>query len=477
MAFDGYFIFDGSEVINVARTEQYAKNLGARWLRPQYNNDSLGYMVGDGPTYKTPLLDDAPWVDEDLPESLDFLGAYPLGIDGLESATRQAVVFESIGNGGVVRNIRHGTKSMVFNIALCAVSEEGAEYGIRWLKQVLNGSPCGGGTNQVECSGADLCYLSAAPQMELPHPLDGYTLSAGTGSGTYGEGLYGDGTYGSGSGSSVVLVPPATPPYFNPEPCLTPYLRTLRNVTVTQGPVVTGKRLLSDGSAVWIASFTAVAGTPYEFGAEVPIIEGFMGSDAAPWAPGITGGQYTSGPYVVQEVQCPVPTYKPVYDPLCPAVIPPPPPASVAMGCFPTPKNWYRRHITIPEANIPLWGDVVPKIEVHADTEVRGLRLRFYADPYNTNDPNVDPCAYCGDILISYVPSNSTLVFDAVDQEVYIQYQGAGRRRADSLVFKTDGTPFEWPVLSCGMSYIVTFDMPQTQVVPRVDLSLTPRVI
>jgi hypothetical protein len=387
------------------------------------------------------------------------------------------VVFESIGNGGVVRNIRHGTKSMVFNIALCAVSEEGAEYGIRWLKQVLNGSPCGGGTNQVECSGADLCYLSAAPQMELPHPLDGYTLSAGTGSGTYGEGLYGDGTYGSGSGSSVVLVPPATPPYFNPEPCLTPYLRTLRNVTVTQGPVVTGKRLLSDGSAVWIASFTAVAGTPYEFGAEVPIIEGFMGSDAAPWAPGITGGQYTSGPYVVQEVQCPVPTYKPVYDPLCPAVIPPPPPASVAMGCFPTPKNWYRRHITIPEANIPLWGDVVPKIEVHADTEVRGLRLRFYADPYNTNDPNVDPCAYCGDILISYVPSNSTLVFDAVDQEVYIQYQGAGRRRADSLVFKTDGTPFEWPVLSCGMSYIVTFDMPQTQVVPRVDLSLTPRVI
>lgn len=476
MAFDGYFIFDGSEVINVSRTEQYAKNLGVGWLRPQYRNKALGYMVGDGLTYRTPLLDDAPWVDEDVPESLDFLGLYPLGIEGIESSTRTAVVFESIGTGGVVRNIRHGTKTMTFNVAILAVSEEGAEYGERWLKQVLNGSPCGGGTNQVECSGADLCYLSAAPDMELPDPLEGYYVET-VGGVPYGSGTYGGGVYG-GAPTPVLRPPAVTPIPFDPEECLTPYLRTLRNVTVTQGPLVTGKRSMSDGGAVWIASFTAVAASPFEFGAVKPIIEGFMRDESLPpWAPGIEGGTYTTAPYIVAETQCLVPVYTPVYDPLCPAVIPPPPPASVAQGCFIQPQNWYRRHITIPENNVPLWGDVVPRIEVHAQEEVRGLRLRFYADPTNSGDPNIDPCGYCGDILISYVPTNSTLVFDGADQEVYIQYQGTGRRRADSLVFKTDGTPFEWPVLSCGMSYIVTFDLPQTQAPPVVDLSLTPRVI
>jgi hypothetical protein len=459
MAFDGWYQFDGSEIINVARTEQYCRNMGMGWLKPQYNNEALGYMLGDGRIYRTPLLDDAPWADGDLLESFDFLGMYPLGIDGVESATRSATVFEHIGDGGNVRGVRHGVKSMVFSGALCAVSEEGAEYGLRWLKQVLNGAPCGGGTNGVECQGADLCYLSAEPWMQVPGPGEPDLYGEPYGAGNYGVGLYGAGV--------------------NPTSCLMPYQRTLRNVTVTNGPVVTAKRRMQNGGAVWTVSFTAVAGTPYEFGPEVPIIKGFMHPTADPWAPGITGGSYTPGPYLVEEAACLVPTYAPVYDPLCPALIPPPLPPTVALGCFEQPANWYRRHITIPEQYVPLWGDVVPRIEVHAPTteEVRSIRLRFYADPYNEGNPNSDPCAFCGDILISYIPRNSTLVFDAADREVYIQTGGDNRRRADSLVYKTDGTPFDWPVLSCGMAYVVTFDLPQTQVAPLIDLSLIARVI
>jgi hypothetical protein len=235
---------------------------------------------------------------------------------------------------------------------------------------------------------------------------------------------------------------------------------------------------MSDGGAVWTVSFTAVAANPYEFGSEVAIIEGFMHPVNNPFVPGIEGGTFTVGPYVVDEPDCPVAVYRPVYDPLCPALIPPPLPASVAMGCFTQPQNWYRRHITIPEQYIPLWGDLVPRIEMHAgQEEVRALRLRFYADPYNLGDPNTDPCGFCGDILISYIPANSTMVFDGVEQAVYVQYPGTERQRADSLVFKTDGTPFEWPILSCGMAYVVTFDMPQTQEPPLIDLSLTPRVL
>ena len=78
---------------------------------------------------------------------------------------------------------------------------------------------------------------------------------------------------------------------------------------------------------------------------------------------------------------------------------------------------------------------------------------------------------------MSYVPAGETLVLDGSDQLVYVETAGAAQqRRADSLVFATDGTPFTWPVLSCGFGYIVAVDLPQTATMPTVDLSLYARV-
>lgn len=472
MAWDGWHQFDGSEIINVQRTTQYAKNMRVPWFHSAHDTDSLGFMLGDGITYRTPLLDNAPWMDDDEPASGDFLGLYPLDIVGIESSSRTAEVVESTLNGGAVRSVRHGTKTFVYSAVLVALSEEAAEYGMRWLKQVLNGAPCGGGTNGVICSGADLCYLSAEPDMEIPTSLDGATLVHVTD--PYGGGGYGGGTYG---GALDVVVPPVQPPVFNPDPCLAPYLRTFRNVTVTQGPNVTSKQKISDGGAAWTVTFTMVAANPYEFGREVPIIEDFMEA-AIPWAAGVTGGTFDAEGAVYAEVPCYAPVYAPVYDPLCPALIPPPPAPDVPLGCYVPPQNWHRRQITIPRQFVPLWGDVLPVIQVHArHGEVRNMRVRFYTDVNNTGNPNQDPCAWCGDIVFSYIPANSTLVFDGPSQEVYVQGQGNVRRRAESLVFRTDGKPFDWPALTCGFGYIVTFDLAQTQVPPAVDLSLTARVI
>lgn len=124
-----------------------------------------------------------------------------------------------------------------------------------------------------------------------------------------------------------------------------------------------------------------------------------------------------------------------------------------------------------------MWGEVVPKVEIHAKyADVRNLRVRFYADVDGNGSVADDACAYCGDILFSYVPQNSTLVFDGSDEVIYLQGPGGSRRRADNLVFKTDGTPFEWPSLSCGFGYVVTLDLPQAQEPPVVDLSLFQKV-
>src|SRR5690606_38528639 len=142
------------------------------------------------------------------------------------------------------------------------------------------------------------------------------------------------------------------------------------------------------------------------------------------------------------------------------------------------PEAWERRWFTIPRAYIPYWGDVVPTIRVEAPEDVRNMRLRFYSDVNGDASVLDDPCSYCGDIVFSYIPADHTLIFDGVTQTVYAEGPGGTSRRADSLVFRTDGKPFEWPLLTCGFGYVVTVDFPDgyTGGIPSIDFSVTPRV-
>lgn len=455
MAWNGYFEYDGNEIINATRTEQYAKGAGLHWFRPQFNNDALPFMLGHGLRYTTPMLDDAPWVDPDYNPSLDFYGVYPLDVTGIEDSTRQSTVVESLGTGGTPGRVRHGTKTVVFNCLMLARTEEGADHGMKWLRQALLGNACGAPVESA-CNGAEMCYLNGPPDMYLPSELSTRTYEI---------------EWEDVSGTFVS----------DPEECLDEYRRSLRKVVFNTGPTVTGKREMSDGAVVWTVTFTAVAGSPYEFGVEVPIIEGFLDPNiAVPWAGGVVpaGGTIDLNGFIHDETACAGVEVQPIFDPLCPAIVPPAAPPSVPLGCYDPPANWRRRQFTIPKEFVPMWGDVVPKIDVHArKRDLRNLRLRFYADPFKLGDVSDDPCSYCGDIVISYVPKDHTLTFDASEQTVYVTSPGGSRRRADSLVFKTDGTPFEWPALTCGFGYVVTIDLPQTQAPPVVDLSLFARAV
>jgi hypothetical protein len=266
----------------------------------------------------------------------------------------------------------------------------------------------------------------------------------------------------------------------NPEDCLAGRQRSLRRVQVNSGPSITAKRTTSDGGEVWTVQFTAVAGEPWEYGTEVAVIEGFLDPDiVVPWAGGVVpdGGYIDLDGHLFNEKKCATPVFTPLQDPLCLPVTAPPLPPSIPLGCYTPPQNWRRRQITIPKDYIPLWGEVVPKFTVQARfVELRNLRLRFYADVDGDGSVSDDPCAFCGDIVVSYVPKGSSLIFDGSMREVYVTDSTQSRRRADAVVFSTDGTPFEWPTLSCGFGYIVTLDLPQTQKPPVFDLSLYARV-
>lgn len=549
MTWDGWFQYDGNEVVNVARTEAYVRNAGYGWFRPQYHAQALPLMLGDGREYRTPLQDDAPWVDDDQIESVDFYGMYPLGVTGFEDSSRTSTTVESLSDGGTPGRLRNTIKTLTFNGVLLAGNDKAADYGIKWLRKALLGGVCGPRTDQA-CNGAELCYLSSEPEMEnldrypkvaaqidggwfqstdqiLAEPTDG-----GSPDSVYSTEVDGDivGTaydlsvdggepnvLGSATGVEMIEVDipvfdgggvtrlpnltfdGGTPwvtggvidanvapfnfeePTTDPTDCLPPLLRSLRKVLFNNGPEVTAKKVTSDGACIWSVQFTAVAGNPYELGVEMPVIEGFLDPTIpVPWAGGVEppGAAIDLDGYIYTEAACAVPTFRAIYDPNNPAMIEPPGPPNVPLGGYVAPLNWRRRQITVPKQFVPLWGDVVPKIAVSASTQdVRNLRLRFYVDPYNIGDITEDPCAYCGDIVVSYVPKGHTLILDGAEETVYIISPGGGRHRADSLVFKTDGTPFEWPALSCGYGYVVTFDLPQTQPPPYVDLSLFARAV
>jgi hypothetical protein len=528
MGWMGYFEYAGNEIINGPRVEAYARHLS--WFKKYFKNPVLAPMLGHRP-YQSPLVDDAPWTDPDDEASYDFLGVYPLSVDGLENSSRSSVVTESLGDGGTPGRVRHGTKQPVFNVALIANSEAGAEYGMKWLRRATLGAGCGPNATD-DCFGAALCYLSSEPQADLQSVPRGSTAAvlsggnadtdadivvsggdafsdAGTAitrpwsdpeawdggeswttfsTDTFDPDHLGDTTMSGGDASSVPGLLSRTTSLFNvttyagddPVNCLPPYLRSLRQVVFNTGPTLTAKHSLRGGEA-WIVTFTGVAGNPAELGPELEVVTGFLDPNVAnPWAGGLTpeGGIIDLDGFMLSdESPCDPITPTPIYDPLHPAIILPPGAPSVPLGFFTPPVNWRRRQFTIPKQYVPAWGEVVPKIAVHArDDDVRSLRLRFYADPYLIGDISDDPCAFCGDIILSYIPQGATMTLDGAEETVTVLSDGVVRR-ADSLVFSSDGTPFTWPRLTCGFGYVVTVDLAEQDPPPVIDLSLFERII
>lgn len=432
MSWDGYFTYDGREFINVARTEAYAMNLGAHWFRNQIRTYDLVGMLGDA-AYETPLLDDAPWYDPDRPESADFLGFYPLEVVGIDSSSRESSVVESTREGGVPGKVRHATKNIVFNGLLLALNDKGAEFGSQWLRRTLLGAPCTPYAHDYGI-GSTMTYLSSTPRT----------------SGAQG-----------GSPADLALL-----------------RRSLQRVAITSGPTVTGKKTLEtcDGE-MWMVTFTAVAGNPFQFGDPREILSGWLdGGVTDPWAPGAVAGTI-SATSTFAEVACGTDIWEPIYDPLCAAVVEPPAPPSLPLGCFDPPASWTRRTVVIPAGNVPQWDMMVPVISIHAPTLQRNVRIRIYDDPTESLDPTASPCAWSADLVVGYIPAGATLTIDGSREEIWVETSTGQVRRADTLVFATDGTPFRWPVMTCGARQQMTLDVEDNVNLPVISLDLVPQVV
>jgi hypothetical protein len=487
MAWKGYFTYDGIEVMNASRVEAYMETICAPWFKPIYESETLRRALGDQP-YVSPLVDTAPWVDPDSPESYGFYGIYPIDVTGIEDGTGQTQITESTRDGGSASRTRYGSREVVFSAILIANSEQGAEYGLRWLKRVLRGDPCLPSDN---CHGRELRYLNAdiTPIPETPQPavLDGSGNEVIIDGGKpNGAGVVAS-VDGGGPGDVASQISPPFPlPFLSPaQPSLQENLegltRRLRKVSVTGPPSITGQRETTTHHHLWRVQWTLTAVDPYQYTLPRPVFANYGDPSSDEF---IDGVQYfpldTESTIATTDVACPTPIWSPIYDPNCPPLDAPPTAPDVASSCWVSPTSWRRWWITTPRDQVPRWDVVSPVLDIYArDEDLRGLRVRFFPDEGETPSDTLRTCDWAFDFVVTYLPEGFRMTIDAAAQTITATDVDGISRGAGSLVMGSDGKPFTWPELSCDRSYVVAFDLDTAIVTPSkpiTSLSLVTKV-
>lgn len=259
MATDEWMAYGGSELINLARTTALAMNLGIDTLWVDEAAVDWVRVARGGEDYED--VSTAPWYDPGAPASAEFAGIVPLSITGLDDSSKEATTTEYITDGGSSGKPRNKTQPLVFNVALVATTDRGADFGKRWLDRRLSGSG-----DRTFCVGSELHYYQWEPHSEL--------------------------------------LPPVV---------------HRRNVTITRATSVTRKRK-NYCSSTWLVTFTLTANDPFEYSEEVPVLSELGGVVQA--AVGTT--LLASGTSPLVEESCPVYDYTPLYNPLYPALVEPP---------------------------------------------------------------------------------------------------------------------------------------------------------
>ncbi|NDL58644.1 hypothetical protein [Phytoactinopolyspora mesophila] len=232
----------------------------------------------------------------------------------------------------------------------------------------------------------------------------------------------------------------------DPAECAELYIRTIRDVTVTEGPVIL-ERFDDDECSGRVAriEWTMTAGIPWIWRTLAP-----------EWQPADTG-QVVPAADDCPPDQGPPP---PLSDPNCPQP-PDPPRAPTPPDCLEDVTTYRRSTVVIPGDLLSPWENAVPIIELEnrSSTAVRQARVRFYPNPLNrTEFTDLDPCGWCGEFIVSYIPGNSTMTLDGMTQRVSVERPGGQEFTADHLIYGSGGGPMTWPELSCGLSYMMTVD-------------------
>lgn len=151
----------------------------------------------------------------------------------------------------------------------------------------------------------------------------------------------------------------------------------------------------------------------------------------------------------------------PLQDPDCEVIPRPPSPPRIVDDCIVDIGTWRRYWAIIPESEISSWLSMLPTIHVRTNAfAARQVRIRIYENPENLTPSELYTDQWASEQVISYIPPNSEIVLDGPDERAWAIVNNDGiQRPADHLLYGSDGAPPSWPILSCGMSYVLSFDV------------------
>lgn len=288
------------------------------------------------------------------------------------------------------------------------------------------------------------------------------------------------------------------------------YRRTMRGVTCVSGPTII-EEFDSPNASTCRVEFILTAAVPWRYGEEVPA--GWLSLNTEFYSdPVLAGDGFPIGSPIPQ-----CDSYEESYsirDPQSPLIPNPPRMGQVGSGGGQISQPGGRGSapirgvgaesplfggqdgpivgrygLRIPPELIPATGDVVPILKFGGGEATR-VTVRFFPTPVPSMPAaDLDPCSACANIRINYIPSQG-LTIDGTEERIYsTAYESVYRdgffdgytgrsfdQQANSLVTAIDGSPFEWPTLSCGVGYMMVVETYGTETASlALELSLAPR--
>jgi hypothetical protein len=152
----------------------------------------------------------------------------------------------------------------------------------------------------------------------------------------------------------------------------------------------------------------------------------------------------------------------PLADPDCPPVPVPPGPPVVIDPCIIEVGTWRRYWAVIPASQVARWVADVPTFRLTTgDQPARQVRIRIFPNPDAVSVNAFDgSTGWESEQIVSFIPPHTTLTLDGVSERVRASVEGGTWLAADHLLYGTGGTPATWPLLDCGIGYLVAFDAP-----------------
>lgn len=445
------------EIINNRRAYAYASNGGIGWLQDCSTCVTTEPVVPGAPEggFVSPKIDQAPWYDEEDPDSWGFFGVVGIEVTGSDDSTRTATITQTTTIGGVIGPVHYGPRTLVFRVLVVAADECSLQFGLNWLRQVC-------AYQATPCSGDSLTFFDCCPCL---CDAAGFGLGGRCWADNYAE-LAGnpdcDPEWWPTTYQELRVGPPASVTEWcawiernigvttGPgdyvcclDECVVPYLRQFHNTVVTEGPTVLNHPSLYSEGALAEVEFTITCGDPVQYA--MPILVG-------------------AGAVTASEPLDELPAAAPVVDPFDRR--PPSPLALATRPALAAPDGGWVRHEQ--DASLSAYGVLLSQ-----------QRLSFKLRTGSEGAERVRVGVWQGDervagYLVPYVPPRSTVIIDSARRTVEAEHD-LGTRNLSGFVKDWAGGPARWPNLNHN-GYRITVDQEYGRDVPMVVSALATPV-